>query len=183
MGEGLMGGHVADRAAPSCPVAPVPIAGAGLLEYSQATRRRARKTRLWSIGLKHESRRLKRSITGAVLALFTGPPMQPTDPGFGPGTVLVVDDDEAVRETVAALVTLAGYRVIEAADGEEALHVLHSEPVDVMVMDLRMPRRDGVSVLRDLPLAAPTVIVHTAATGDAAELQTSMLGEIGRAHV
>lgn len=173
---GAMGTAIADRATWLRPVAHVSVSGAGVLVRAEATRDRARQTRLRSIGLKDQSRRLRRGITGVVLGLFTGPPMQPTDPGFGPGTVLVVDDDDAVRETLVALITLAGYRVIEAADGEEALHILHTETVDIMVMDLRMPRRDGVSVLRDLPLRPPVVIVHTAATDDAADLETSILG-------
>ena len=100
---------------------------------------------------------------------------EPTNPGAGPATVLVVDDDEAVRDSIAALLAVSGYRILTAADGEEALRLLHREAVDVMVLDLWMPRRDGVSVLNDLPLRAPAVIVNTATEDVSAEIPPEIL--------
>jgi len=67
-----------------------------------------------------------------------------------PTTVLVVDDDELVREMAATFLSLQGYRVIEAGSGDEAVAVLDSSgQVDVVFTDLRMPGRlDGIGLAR-----------------------------------
>ncbi len=62
--------------------------------------------------------------------------------------VLVVDDDEAIRETLRTLLEDAGYRVEEAVEGMEALHLLRaSRDRMVVVLDLMMPGLDGAGVL------------------------------------
>jgi CheY-like chemotaxis protein len=59
-------------------------------------------------------------------------------------TVLVVDDDVAVRRPMARLLALEGFDVIEAGNGQEALTCLHAElGIAVIVLDLRMPVMDG----------------------------------------
>ncbi len=78
-------------------------------------------------------------------------------------TVLVADDDEALRETMADILAIEGYDVLQAADGEEALaQVLLHDSVDVLILDMAMPKRDGLSVLEDLGPAPPKVIVLSA---------------------
>jgi CheY-like chemotaxis protein len=62
-------------------------------------------------------------------------------------TVLVVDDDDGVR--AVAVAALSGqFRVIEAADGKEAIALLDREPVDVVVTDIVMPGISGFHVVR-----------------------------------
>ncbi|HET9929717.1 MAG TPA: sigma-54 dependent transcriptional regulator, partial [Polyangiaceae bacterium] len=61
--------------------------------------------------------------------------------------VLVVDDDAAVRQVLAALLTQAGFEVLRAGSGDEALRVLERQPVDVIVSDVRMPGLDGMALL------------------------------------
>ena len=73
--------------------------------------------------------------------------------------VLVVDDEEAVRSSAAEILRGEGYEVIEAPDGEVALDLLGRHPVSVMVLDIRMPRRDGVSVLEALADPPPVVLM------------------------
>lgn len=64
-------------------------------------------------------------------------------------TVLVVDDDRAIRETLQFLLEDSGYDVSDAPDGLVALRRLHEDPGPVvMLLDLMMPRLDGVGVLR-----------------------------------
>ena len=75
------------------------------------------------------------------------------------GTVLVADDDEAVRSTVTDILRLAHYEVLQAANGDEALQVLGRQPVDVLILDLHMPVRDGLSVLEALGPPPPKVIL------------------------
>jgi DNA-binding response OmpR family regulator len=62
--------------------------------------------------------------------------------------ILIVDDDASIRGMLAFVFDDAGYTVMEAADGKEALDVLRTEPPALMVLDLMMPEVDGVEVLR-----------------------------------
>lgn len=64
--------------------------------------------------------------------------------------ILVVDDDGAVRAFCRAVLERAGYRVIEAGDGEEALEVLTATTVSLIVLDNRMPRMGGLEVLEQV---------------------------------
>jgi CheY-like chemotaxis protein len=61
---------------------------------------------------------------------------------FAP-VVMIVDDDDVVRRTLAQLVSSRGYRVVEASDGDEAWGLLRSEPLDIVITDLQMPHCDG----------------------------------------
>ena len=76
--------------------------------------------------------------------------------------VLVVDDEPGMRETLVQILQDVGYDVTAAADGEAALRLARSLPIDVVVMDVQMPKRDGVSVLEELSPPPPTVIMMTA---------------------
>jgi DNA-binding NtrC family response regulator len=76
-----------------------------------------------------------------------------------PATVLVVDDERNIQLTLSRALTLEGFAVETAAGGREALEKLAALPVDVVVMDVRMPDLDGLSVLQkaretrpDLPI-------------------------------
>jgi two-component system, OmpR family, response regulator len=57
--------------------------------------------------------------------------------------ILVVDDDEYIRELTSTLLRNEGYRTAEASDGREALKKLGEEPVDLCVLDVMMPNMDG----------------------------------------
>jgi two-component system response regulator MprA len=63
-------------------------------------------------------------------------------------SVLVVDDEPAVRRALERALTLDNYSVRVAADGQEALDALATEPVDAVVLDIMMPRVDGLEVAR-----------------------------------
>jgi len=75
-------------------------------------------------------------------------------------TVLIADDDAALRETLADI--LDEYNVLQVGDGEEALRQVLRQPVDVLILDLAMPKRDGVSVLQALGSPPPKVILLSA---------------------
>jgi two-component system, OmpR family, response regulator MprA len=64
--------------------------------------------------------------------------------------VLVVDDDQAVRDALRRALTLHGFEVDLAGDGLEALEAIHAGPPDVVVLDVSMPGVDGFSVVRRL---------------------------------
>ena len=78
--------------------------------------------------------------------------------------VLVVDDDDVGRATMADLLRLEGYRVDDAAGGRQALDRLAGEPYDVVLLDLKMPGVDGVAVLQGAAEVAPEtqIVVFTA---------------------
>ena len=69
--------------------------------------------------------------------------------------VLVADDNAGIRDTTAMILRGLGYQVVEAADGEEAIAKLATEAFDVAVLDVRMPKRDGVWVVEHIDPAPP----------------------------
>ena len=64
--------------------------------------------------------------------------------------ILLVDDVPAVRLSIRAALEAIGHQVLEAADGKEALDLLGSQAVDLIVTDLWMPNLDGVELLKCL---------------------------------
>jgi CheY-like chemotaxis protein len=80
--------------------------------------------------------------------------------------ILVVDDQEAVRATVADVLRSAGYTVVESGDGLDALSMLSAGRFEAMVLDLRMPRLGGAALLRALPAPPPTVVLSASELAD-----------------
>jgi two-component system cell cycle response regulator len=78
--------------------------------------------------------------------------------------VLVVDDDDHIRDTLSRMVEALGFSCKTAGNGVEALEYLQSEPFDIVVTDIRMPRMDGMALLREVNqhLKGVDVIVMTA---------------------
>ena len=81
-------------------------------------------------------------------------------------TVLVADDDEMFRELVTEILTQGGYSVVRAEDGQAAWDAMQRKKVDIAVLDLNMPRMDGLELTRkirddakykDLPVLLLTV--------------------------
>ena len=64
--------------------------------------------------------------------------------------ILVVDDDREIVGAIAALLELEGYTVLRAYDGLEALDALHTHDVQLMILDVMMPRMDGLETLERL---------------------------------
>ena len=84
------------------------------------------------------------------------------------GVVLVVDDQEVNRRLLGAVLTPRGYRVVEAASGEEALQQLAAEVPDIVLLDIVMPGTDGYEVcrrIRDEPSTALLPVVMITASG------------------
>ena len=97
--------------------------------------------------------------------------------------VVLVDDQNLIRQGVRSLLELAGdvAVVAEASDGEEGMAVIRRERPDVVLLDLRMPRKDGVEVLRTLQAegALPPTIILTTFDDDAALLEAVRAGAKG----
>ena len=104
-------------------------------------------------------------------SLAEPPPHNKTSKGGGmtaPGSpeslrrsvdVLVVDDDRTLRSTWAEILRTSGYSVAVTSDGDAALGLLHHEEVGMVLLDLRMPRRDGLSVVESLTTPQLVVLV------------------------
>ena len=65
-------------------------------------------------------------------------------------TILVADDSLASRELLREVLEAAGYRVLEATNGREALDVIRKNKPDLAFLDIRMPGMDGIGVVREL---------------------------------
>ena len=65
-------------------------------------------------------------------------------------TILAVDDSASMRQMVTHVLKSAGYRTLEAEDGEDALRVARLHRVDAVITDHNMPRMDGLSLVRRL---------------------------------
>ncbi|MER7228083.1 response regulator, partial [Streptomyces rubradiris] len=86
-----------------------------------------------------------------------------------PQTVLLAEDDRAIRHALERALRLEGYEVTAVADGVEALAQAHTDPPDVLVLDVMMPGIDGLQVCRVLraegdrtPILMLTALVETA---------------------
>jgi two-component system phosphate regulon response regulator PhoB len=81
-------------------------------------------------------------------------------------TVLLCDDEEVLRQLVRATLDNGDYSIVEAADGEESLELARRLQPDLIVLDMMMPGRSGLEVLRELradpETAATPVIMLTA---------------------
>ncbi|HEU5027782.1 MAG TPA: response regulator transcription factor [Spirillospora sp.] len=86
--------------------------------------------------------------------------MEPGTPQAAPAArILIVDDEPAVRESLSSSLEFEGYRVAEAADGVTALQQVEAERPDLVVLDVLMPRMDGLTTCRRLRAAGATMPV------------------------
>lgn len=80
--------------------------------------------------------------------------------------ILVCDDEVDVREMLQEYLSKRGYQVSAASGGEELRAIAAAEPVDVMIMDINMPKEDGLSILRSLRPENTTPVIMLTAAGD-----------------
>ena len=64
--------------------------------------------------------------------------------------VLLVEDNADAREAWSALISSWGYRVDTAEDGEQALQLIERSDPQILLLDLRLPKKDGLAVLREM---------------------------------
>ena len=81
-------------------------------------------------------------------------------------SILVIDDDRDMRRVLRDFLVRSGYGVIEAATGDEALRLIESTPVDVVILDKEMPGMNGFEVLASLRRQRPeTPVIFITAFG------------------
>lgn len=89
--------------------------------------------------------------------------------------ILVADDEEGIREFLAESLEKEGHEIVQAVDGAEALALARAEPFDVVLTDLKMPKLDGMSLVRTLRTEQPDVeVIVLTAFGDVATAVEAM---------
>lgn len=92
--------------------------------------------------------------------------------------ILVVDDEETIREMMEQVFSKAGYQVKTAESGEAAVALLREEKIHVMFLDLNLPGMSGIELCRHVRKDAPKSIIH-AVTGYASLFELSECREAG----
>lgn len=80
--------------------------------------------------------------------------------------ILVVDDDDALREMIGLVLNAAGYATVFAADGLTAVEVFKAEEPDLVLLDIMLPGQSGIEVCKQLRALSGTPIVMLTAKGD-----------------
>ena len=70
-------------------------------------------------------------------------------------TILIVDDEEIIRNSLSYILKTEGYEVIEAEDGEMALEIIEKESFDLIITDIKMPRMDGITLMEQVSRTHP----------------------------
>ncbi len=80
--------------------------------------------------------------------------------------ILVVDDEAGIRDIIKEYLQFEGYEYNEAANGMEALDILKKEDFDLVVLDIMMPKLDGVTVLKEMRKTKATPVIMLTARGE-----------------
>jgi len=94
--------------------------------------------------------------------------------------ILIVDDEPIVRESIGDWLKDAGYQVVTAASGEEALELVEQQDFGVMVVDIRLPGKTGISVLKEVKALKPeikSIVITAYSTADLAA-EAAKLGAV-----
>ncbi len=92
-----------------------------------------------------------------------------------PPRILIVDDDASIRRTLHLLLSKAGYDVIQAADGSEAVRLWREHGGDLVITDLHMPQKDGIETIIELLSHTPGIRIIAMSGGG----QTKRLNLLG----
>lgn len=85
--------------------------------------------------------------------------------------ILVIDDEKEIRSLLRELFVSRGYEVVEAENGEDGLRVFHSIPVDLVLTDIVMPEKEGLSTIMDLKKTNPELKIIAMSGGAAKSTQ------------
>jgi OmpR family response regulator RpaB len=88
--------------------------------------------------------------------------------------ILVVDDEASIRRILETRLSMIGYDVVTAADGEDAITIFHETQPDLVVLDVMMPKLDGYGVCQELRKDSDIPIIMLTALGDVADRITGL---------
>ena len=80
--------------------------------------------------------------------------------------ILVVDDDREIRDLLSRFLDRSGLRVSVARDSREMEKILHDSRIDLLVLDLMLPGKDGLAICRDLPAGSSMPVIMLTAMGE-----------------
>ncbi len=80
--------------------------------------------------------------------------------------ILVVEDEKRMNEIITDYLEMEGFKVFQAYDGVEALKIFHLEAIDLVILDIMMPKLDGWSVCRKIRSSSDTMVIILSARGD-----------------
>lgn len=91
--------------------------------------------------------------------------------------ILIIDDDELLRQLLRDTLEHAGYEVVEAHDGHEGLGCFRTTHIDLIITDLIMPKKDGLETIKELRQDAPLVkIIVISGSDQSLLMRASQLG-------
>lgn len=103
----------------------------------------------------------------------------PAENSRKPVRVLIIDDDELVRQTLETALKQSGFTVFTAADGRLGLGALKRDPVDVVFTDIYMPEKEGIETIVEMRRDHPGVkIVAMSGGGDVGSMPVLQLAEM-----
>jgi two-component system chemotaxis response regulator CheY len=91
--------------------------------------------------------------------------------------ILIVDDDPGIRRTLNIMLTKAGYEVIQAGDGSEAIRLWRDQGGDLVITDLHMPEKDGIQTIIELLSHTPGARI-IAMSGGGQTKRLDLLGNV-----
>ena len=103
--------------------------------------------------------------------------------------MLICDDESGLRTVIKRYANFENFEVVEAGDGTEAVEACRNENFDIIIMDIIMPKLDGISAIREIRKTSDTPVIMLSARGEeydkvlGFEVGVDDYVEIGRAHV
>lgn len=91
-------------------------------------------------------------------------------------TLLIVDDEAMIRNLLEKILSKEGYKILTAKDGLEALEVMESSKVDIVISDMKMPRMNGLELLKRIKKERPDIgVVIMTGYGDTYTVKDALL--------
>jgi len=85
--------------------------------------------------------------------------------------ILIIDDDVYIRETLRIILERWGYEIEEASNGKTGLKIHHNNPVDLVIMDIIMPEKEGLETIMELRRDSPEVKIIAISGGGIIDAQ------------
>ena len=80
--------------------------------------------------------------------------------------LLIVDDEKLIREVINEYAKLENFEIMEANNGEEALDIVNRENIDLIILDIMMPKMDGLTFLREMKKTKDIPVIILSARGE-----------------
>ena len=98
--------------------------------------------------------------------------------------ILIIDDDDTLREVLAVTLQRAGHTVLQAADGRQAVDIIKATSVDLVITDIIMPGQEGIETIQQLKRLYPSLpVIAMSGTSSHSEIYLEMAGRFGACRV